>query len=194
MVLFLLVLLAVADVVVRAVGVEEAGRAELGEDGARRRVGGVALEEPPPAGVGAVVGAAAVEARGLLEARFAAEGEARVDDEEDGDAEEDAEGEAAEERVLAVAARGDEVVGSSFLKPNQPRPGAHVANCGCATAADSTGLGVGRAMCLESMKITRIRGFRAIQFDLVLTPNPRAVRLWRDLGFQKIGRVPMAHR
>ncbi|MAT60505.1 MAG: GNAT family N-acetyltransferase [Micrococcales bacterium] len=98
------------------------------------------------------------------------------------------------EHGVRVAARGDEVVGSSFLKLNQPRPGAHVANCGCATAADSTGLGVGRAMCLESMKIDRIRGFRAIQFDLVLTPNPRAVRLWRDLGFQKIGRVPMAHR
>lgn len=88
------------------------------------------------------------------------------------------------EHKVRVAVRGDKLVGSYFLKPNQSGPGAHVANCGYATAADSTGRGVGRAMCLESMKIARLRGFRRIQFNLVLTSNLRAVRLWRDLGFQ----------
>src|SRR5579864_95486 len=46
-----------------------------------------------------------------------------------------------------VATCGLTVVGTYFLRPNQRGGGAHVANCGYATAATATGRGVARAMC-----------------------------------------------
>src|SRR5437763_905290 len=45
-----------------------------------------------------------------------------------------------------VAVSGGEVVGSYYLKPNQPGLGAHVANAGFMVRASARGLGVGRAL------------------------------------------------
>jgi L-amino acid N-acyltransferase YncA len=91
-----------------------------------------------------------------------------------------------------VAEADGSVVGTYFLRANQQGGGAHVANCGYVTAQHATGRGVARAMCVHSLEVARQRGFRAMQFNFVVSTNERAVRLWASLGFETVGRLPGA--
>jgi ribosomal protein S18 acetylase RimI-like enzyme len=84
---------------------------------------------------------------------------------------------------------GGDLIGTYFLCPNQPGGGAHVANCGYATAAASQGRGVARAMCLHSLDHAKQRGYRAMQFNFVVATNQRALRLWQSCGFETVGRL-----
>ena len=84
------------------------------------------------------------------------------------------------------------VLGTYFLKANQQGGGAHVCNCGYVTAAAAQGRGIARQMCLHSLERAKERGFRAMQFNFVVSTNTRAVKLWRDLGFEIVGRLPLA--
>ena len=98
----------------------------------------------------------------------------------------------APDREAFVAEEDGRVVGSYFLRANHPGGGAHVANTGYMTAEGESGRGVGRAMCLDSLERARERGFRAMQFNFVVSSNERAVRLWHGLGFETVGRLPGA--
>ncbi len=89
-----------------------------------------------------------------------------------------------------IAENGNEITGTYFLKANQKGGGGHVANCGYMTALHATGQGVGRAMCEHSLERARERGFRAMQFNFVVSTNERAVRLWQCFGFEIVGRLP----
>lgn len=91
-----------------------------------------------------------------------------------------------------VAEDAGAVVGTYYLRANQRAGGSHVANCGYMTAADAGGRGVGRAMCEHSLVHARARGFRAMQFNFVVSTNERAVSLWRACGFEIVGRLPGA--
>jgi len=93
-----------------------------------------------------------------------------------------------------VAEDGAEVVGTYYLKANQRGGGDHVANCGYATAPAASGRGVARAMCAHSLDRAREQGFRAMQFNFVVSTNERAVRLWQSFGFEIVGRLPGAFR
>jgi ribosomal protein S18 acetylase RimI-like enzyme len=98
------------------------------------------------------------------------------------------------DREAFVAEEDGVVVGTYFLRPNQLGGGAHVANCGYATAPEATGRGVARRMCEHSLEQARARGFRAMQFNFVVATNERAVRLWHGMGFETVGRLPLAFR
>ena len=93
-----------------------------------------------------------------------------------------------------VAEEDGGLVGTYFLRANQAGGGSHVANCGYVTAARAAGKGVARAMCGHSLEHAKSRGFRAMQFNFVVSSNERAVRLWNSLGFEIIGRLPEAFR
>jgi L-amino acid N-acyltransferase YncA len=94
--------------------------------------------------------------------------------------------------VFVAEDQDGSVVGTYFLKANQRGGGAHVANCGYATASWATGRGIARAMCAHSLEHARARGFRAMQFNFVVSANERAVQLWESMGFQTVGRLPGA--
>jgi L-amino acid N-acyltransferase YncA len=91
-----------------------------------------------------------------------------------------------------VAEEDGAILGAYYLRANQRGGGAHVANCGYMTARHATGRGVARAMCQHSLDTARERGFRAMQFNFVVSTNNRAVRLWASLGFATAGRLPEA--
>ena len=93
-----------------------------------------------------------------------------------------------------VAEVDGEVVGTYFLRANQLGGGAHVANAGYATAVGATGRGIARSMCEHSMTRARELGFRSMQFNFVISTNERAVRLWKSLGFEIVGRLSLAFR
>jgi ribosomal protein S18 acetylase RimI-like enzyme len=47
-------------------------------------------------------------------------------------------------------------------------------------------------MAEHSLELARSQGFRAMQFNFVVSTNERAVRLWQSLGFEVVGRLPLA--
>ncbi len=91
-----------------------------------------------------------------------------------------------------VAEEGGAILGTYFLRANQQGGGAHVANCGYVTAPHASGRGVARAMCAHSLERARERGFRAMQYNFVVSTNERGVRLWQSFGFEIVGRLPGA--
>jgi GNAT superfamily N-acetyltransferase len=93
-----------------------------------------------------------------------------------------------------VAVDDGKLLGTYFIKPNQPGLGSHVCNCGYVVAPEFQGRGIAAAMCEHSQRFARERGFRAMQFNFVVATNERAVRLWERLGFEVIGRLPAAFR
>lgn len=98
------------------------------------------------------------------------------------------------DRETFVAEEEGEVLGTYYLRPNQAGGGDHVCNCGYMTAAAAVGRGVARAMCTHSLEYARARGYRAMQFNFVISTNERAMRLWERLGFEVLARVPLAFR
>ena len=98
----------------------------------------------------------------------------------------------ASEKETFVWEENGAVLGTYFLKANQQGGGSHVANCGYVTASGAQGRGIARAMCLHSLERAKERGFRAMQFNFVVSTNERATRLWLSLGFETVGRLPRA--
>jgi ribosomal protein S18 acetylase RimI-like enzyme len=86
------------------------------------------------------------------------------------------------------------ILGSYYIRANQPGLGAHVSNCGYVVAAHARGQGVASMMCEHSQSQAVAMGFRAMQFNFVVSTNERAVRLWQRLGFAIIGKLPGAFR
>ena len=84
--------------------------------------------------------------------------------------------------------------GTYFLRANHEGGGAHVANCGYVTATWATGRGVARVMCAHSLEHAKALGFRAMQFNFVVSTNTAAVRAWERCGFAVVGRLPEAYR
>jgi ribosomal protein S18 acetylase RimI-like enzyme len=85
-------------------------------------------------------------------------------------------------------------LGTYFVKPNQPALGSHVCNCGYIVSEAARGRGVAAAMCEHSQAQARLMGFRAMQFNFVVSTNEGAVHLWQKLGFAIVGRLPGAFR
>jgi ribosomal protein S18 acetylase RimI-like enzyme len=59
-------------------------------------------------------------------------------------------------------------------------------------ALDARGRGIGRAMAEHCLSEARRLGFRAMQFNFVVSTNDPAVRLWQKLGFKIVGTLPGA--
>jgi len=89
---------------------------------------------------------------------------------------------------------GGQILGIYFIKANQTGLGDHVCNCGYVVAAGAQGQGVAAAMCEHSQREAMRLGFLAMQFNLVVSTNERAVRLWKRLGFAVVGTLPGAFR
>jgi L-amino acid N-acyltransferase YncA len=93
-----------------------------------------------------------------------------------------------------IAERNGGVVGTYILRPNQSGPGSHVANAAFMVAPDAEGAGVGRRMAEHCLSEARRMGFRAMQFNFVVSTNNRAIPLWDQLGFKIVGTLPGAFR
>jgi L-amino acid N-acyltransferase YncA len=93
-----------------------------------------------------------------------------------------------------VAEEDGSVVGTYILRPNQSGPGSHVANAAFMVARDAEGAGVGRRMAEHCLTEARRTGFRAMQFNFVISTNTRAIHLWNQLGLKIVGTLPGAFR
>ena len=98
---------------------------------------------------------------------------------------------AAPEATYVIEDNG-EVLGTYYIKTNQPGGGSHVCNCGYMVSSRARGRGLATQMCEHSQKAALELGFKAMQFNLVVSTNKGAIRLWETLGFKVVGRLPGA--
>ncbi len=89
-----------------------------------------------------------------------------------------------------VAEENGKILGTYIMKPNQIDLGAHIANAGYMVHPDAQGKGVGKMLCEHSIEKARSLGYKAIQFNIVVSTNQAAVRLWKQYGFEIIGTIP----
>src|SRR5215207_1724925 len=96
------------------------------------------------------------------------------------------------EKHVYVAEDEGRVVGTFWLKANQPGLGSHVCNAAYMVAPDAAGKGIGRRMAEFSLEESKRLGFTAMQFNFVVKSNTAAVRLWQSIGMEIIGEIPDA--
>jgi ribosomal protein S18 acetylase RimI-like enzyme len=96
------------------------------------------------------------------------------------------------DRETFVVEEDGRILGTYYFRPNQLGGGSHVANCGYLTSAKARGQGIARKMCSHSLDLARSKGFKAMQFNFVVSTNEGAVRLWKSLGFEVVGILPSA--
>lgn len=84
------------------------------------------------------------------------------------------------------------IVGTYILKANQPGLGSHVANAGYMVHPQWQGQGIGAQMVQHSLDEAKRLGFKAMQFNLVVATNTRAVKLYERFGFKIVGTLPKA--
>jgi len=93
-----------------------------------------------------------------------------------------------------VAEDGDNVLGTYKLNVNRAGGGDHVCNCGYMVTPEARGKGVASAMCEHSKQEALSLGFKAMQYNLVVSTNTGAVRLWQKMGFDIVGTLPGAFK
>lgn len=87
-----------------------------------------------------------------------------------------------------------EVVGGFFLRANYSGRANHIANSAYMIRKKDRGKGIGSLLIKASLHLAKKQGFKAMQYNLVLSQNPLAVKLYERLGFNIIGTIPHAIR
>ena len=96
------------------------------------------------------------------------------------------------DKYTYIAEIEGKIVGTFFLKANQPDLGSHVVNAGYMVHPDFRGRGIAEQLCRFSLTEAKRLGFKAMQFNFVIATNEVAVRLWQKCGFSIIGTLPKA--
>ncbi|QQR97351.1 MAG: GNAT family N-acetyltransferase [Sphingobacteriales bacterium] len=89
-----------------------------------------------------------------------------------------------------VAVDDDKILGTYIIKPNQIDLGSHIANCSYMVNPMYHGHGTGKLLCEHSIQYARSKGYLGIQFNIVVSTNISAVKLWQKYGFEIIGTTP----
>lgn len=97
-----------------------------------------------------------------------------------------------EDKHTYVATVDGNVAGTFVIKANQVDLGSHIANASYMVSPDYEGQGIGKLMGDYSIREAKLLGYRAMQFNIVVKSNERAVKLWQKLGFTIIGEIPEA--
>lgn len=88
----------------------------------------------------------------------------------------------------------DEILGTYIIKPNQIDLGNHIANCGYMVNPGHQGKGTGKLLCEHSIQFAKEKGYTGIQFNIVVSTNISAVKLWQKFGFKITGITPKGFR
>jgi len=96
------------------------------------------------------------------------------------------------DRHTYVATDKGKIVGTFLIRDNQPGLGSHIANGSYMVSETASGQGIGKKMGEFSLSEAKRLGYMAMQFNIVIKSNTRAVHLWQNLGFKIIGEIPDA--
>lgn len=87
-----------------------------------------------------------------------------------------------------------EVVGGFYLKANYSGRSSHIANAAYMIRNTYRNKGVGSLLIKASLHLAKDLGLHAMQFNMVLSQNKLAVKLYARLGFKVVGTIPQAVR
>lgn len=86
----------------------------------------------------------------------------------------------------------EKILGFYKIIQNHRGRGSHVANASFMVASQDRNIGIGRKMGEDCIRVAREMGFKAIQFNFVISTNEPAMKLWKSLGFKELCRLPGA--
>ena len=89
-----------------------------------------------------------------------------------------------------VAVRNNEIVAMYVIRPNHVCRSSHIANAAYMVNPKFHSKGIGRKLGEHSLIEAKTLGYTAMQFNVVVSTNLVAVKLWTSLGFSKIATVP----
>lgn len=87
-----------------------------------------------------------------------------------------------------------DVIGGFYLRPNFSGRSDHIANAAYMIHSTYRGRGIGSLLIKASLHLAKELGFRAMQFNMVLSQNTPAVKLYQRLGFEITGVLSEAVR
>ena len=82
------------------------------------------------------------------------------------------------------------VVGLYILHPNNIGRCGHIGNASYAVAPNLRGKGIGRRLVEDSIDQAKKHGYGLLQFNAVVKTNEGAIRIYEQLGFQRLGIIP----
>jgi RimJ/RimL family protein N-acetyltransferase len=86
-----------------------------------------------------------------------------------------------------------EIIGGFYLRTN-PGESNSVANAGYMILEAERGKGVGSLLIKASLHLAKEQGHTAMQFNLVLSKNSGAIKLYKKLGFEIVDTIPAGVR
>lgn len=95
------------------------------------------------------------------------------------------------DKKSGISSKG-KILGFYKIIPNHRGRGSHVANASFMVASDVRKKGIGKKMGEDCLIKAKEMGFRAIQFNFVISTNEPAMRLWKSLGYSELCRLPGA--
>ena len=93
-----------------------------------------------------------------------------------------------------VACREGNLLGMYRYGTAMPGRGAHICTATFVVARAARGQGIGRALVMHCLDSAKAAGYRAMQFNQVVSTNGAALSLYRSLGFTEVGCIPEAFR
>lgn len=91
-----------------------------------------------------------------------------------------------------VACREGSLLGMYRYGTAMPGRGSHICTATFVVARTARGQGIGRALVMHCLDLAKAAGYRAIQFNQVVSTNRAALSLYRSLGFTEVGCIPEA--
>ncbi len=91
-----------------------------------------------------------------------------------------------------IAKCDNRIVGTYIIKANQPDLGSHIANASFMVDPNLHGKGIGKRLAKHALSEAKKLGFQAMQFNIVISTNVGAIKLWENFGFHIIGTIPKA--
>jgi L-amino acid N-acyltransferase YncA len=82
------------------------------------------------------------------------------------------------------------IAGVAAVRPNRTGRADHVANASFIVHPDYRRLGIARSLGQRALACAKEEGYKAMQFNFVVSSNKVAVALWQSLGFEIIGVMP----
>lgn len=95
-----------------------------------------------------------------------------------------------DQSFTGVVELDDEIIGLYILHPNNIGRCKHIANTSYVIKRNHRGKGIGEKLILHSMETARKYNFRILQFNAVTATNIKAIKLYKRLGFKKLGTIP----
>ena len=93
-----------------------------------------------------------------------------------------------------IVESGGDIAGFYAIRPNRTGRAGHVANASFIVHPRFRRQGIGRSMGRHALRKAKTLGYKAMQFNFVVSTNKMAVALWKSLGFKIVGTLPKGYR